>query len=91
MSAGFALAARLRQVQRRITHSIKLRMVMVFLLLAASLTLVFLVGAQRVFSTGWREAARPLLTDYVDRVAADIIGDGPPAWHVRKHWSSGCR
>ncbi len=79
MSAGFALAARLQQARRRITHSIKLRMVMVFLLLAASLTLVFLVGAQRVFSTGWREAARPLLTDYVDRVAADIIGDGPPS------------
>lgn len=91
MTADPTLAARWQQFRRRITHSIKLRMVLVFLLLAASLTLVFLVGAQRMFSTGWREAARPLLTDYVDRVAADIAGDGPPAWHVRKHWSSACR
>ncbi len=79
MSADPTLAARLQQFRRRITHSIKLRMVLVFLLLAASLTVVFLVGAQRMFSTGWREAARPLLTDYVDRVAADIAGDGPPS------------
>lgn len=79
MTADPTLAARWQQFRRRITHSIKLRMVLVFLLLAASLTLVFLVGAQRMFSTGWREAARPLLTDYVDRVAADIAGDGPPS------------
>jgi len=79
MSAGLPLAARLQQIRRRITHSIKLRMVLVFLLLAASLTVVFFVGAQRMFSTGWREAARPLLTDYVDRVAADIADDGPPS------------
>lgn len=79
MSADLTLAARLRQHQRRSMHSIKLRMVLVFLLLAASLTLVFFAGAQRMLSTGWREAARPLLTDYVDRVAADIAGDGPPS------------
>jgi len=79
MSADLTLAARLRQFRRRSMHSIKLRMVLVFLLLAASLTVVFFVGAQRMFSTGWREAARPLLTDYVDRVAADIAGDGPPS------------
>jgi len=79
MSADLTLAARLRQFRRRSMHSIKLRMVLVFLLLAASLTVVLFVGAQRMFSTGWREAARPLLTDYVDRVAADIAGDGPPS------------
>ncbi len=79
MSADLSLAARLRQFRRRSMHSIKLRMVLVFLLLAASLTVVFFVGAQRMLSTGWREAARPLLTDYVDRLAADIAGDGPPS------------
>lgn len=79
MSAGLALAARLRQARRRITHSIKLRMVLVFLLLATALTMVFLIGAQRAFSVGWRGAARPLLTDYVDRLAANIAGDGPPS------------
>lgn len=79
MTADLTPAARSQQFRRRITHSIKLRMVLVFLLLAASLTVVFLIGAQRAFSVGWREAARPLLTDYVDRVAADIAGDGPPS------------
>lgn len=79
MTADLTPAARSQRFRRRITHSIKLRMVLVFLLLAASLTVVFLIGAQQVFSVGWREAARPLLTDYVDRVAADIAGDGPPS------------
>ncbi|MCL4182595.1 MAG: HAMP domain-containing protein [Burkholderiaceae bacterium] len=79
MTAGLAFAARLRQVRWRITRSIKLRMVLVFLLLAAALTLVFVVGAQRAFSVGWREAARPLLTDYVDRLSADIAANGHPS------------
>lgn len=79
MTASLGLGARLRQVRRRITHSIKLRMVLVFLLLAAALTLVFLVGAQQAFSVGWREAARPLLSDYVDRLAADVAGNGSPS------------
>ena len=52
MSADLTLAARLRQFRRRSMHSIKLRMVLVFLLLAASLTVVLFVGAQRMFSTG---------------------------------------
>lgn len=79
MTAGLTLAARGRQAWRRLTHSIKLRMVLVFLFLAAALTVVFMVGAQRAFAVGWREAARPLLTDYVDRLATDIAGNGPPS------------
>ena len=62
-------------------RSIKRRLVLMFLLLAVALTGVFAVGAQRAFSIGWREAARPLLDDYVDRLAAEIAGPagGPPS------------
>lgn len=80
MTAGATpLPSRLGQARRRIAHSIKLRMVLVFLLLAAAMTLVFVAGAQRAFSLGWREAARPLLMDYVDRLTADIAGSGTPS------------
>ncbi|TNF60330.1 MAG: HAMP domain-containing histidine kinase, partial [Burkholderiales bacterium] len=62
-------------------RSIKRRMVLVFLLLAVALAGVFIVGAQRAFTLGWREAARPVLMDYIDRLAADVAGEGagPPS------------
>lgn len=70
-----------RRVKRRLSHSIKLRLVLVFLLLAAAMTFVFITGAQKAFSLGWREAARPLLMDYVNRLASDISpdADSPPS------------
>ena len=37
----------------------------------------FLFGMQKAFSIGWRDAARPLLVDYVDRLAAEI--GSPPS------------
>lgn len=62
-------------------RSIKRRMVLVFLLLAVALAGVFIVGAQRAFTLGWREAARPVLMDYIDRLAADVAApdQGPPS------------
>ncbi|HTN30368.1 MAG TPA: HAMP domain-containing sensor histidine kinase [Pseudomonas sp.] len=70
--------ARLHQARRRIAHSIKLRMVLVFLLLAAAFTLVFLAGARQAVSEGWRGAAQPLLAEYIDRLAGDVAPDGMP-------------
>jgi signal transduction histidine kinase len=67
-----------RRARRALGHSIKLRLVVVFLLLAAAMTFVFISGAQKAFSLGWREAARPLLMDYVDHLAADIAATGTP-------------
>lgn len=55
-------------------RSIKRRLVLLFLLLAVTLASVIAFGAQRAFSSGWRDAARPLLADYVDRLGADITG-----------------
>ena len=67
--------------RRQLGHSIKLRLVLLFLLLAAGMSAVFLIGAQKAFSIGWREAARPLLVDYVDRLADEVAGPGgqPPS------------
>lgn len=74
-AGGLAHAARRPFILRR---SLKLRIVLVFVLLAVALMLLFWQGAQRVVAVGWREAARPLLTDYVDHLAADIVVDGRP-------------
>jgi signal transduction histidine kinase len=65
---------------RRAAHalrcSLKLRLVLVFLLLAVAVSFAFISGAQKAFSVGWRDAARPLLMDYVDRLAQDIAPAG---------------
>lgn len=53
-------------------HSLKARLVLVFLFLAFALGGAFMFGTQKALSTGWRDAARPLLTDYVDRLAHEI-------------------
>jgi len=67
--------------QRLPDRSLKRRLLLVFLLLSVALAGVFITGAQRAFTLNWREAARPVLMDYVDRLAADVIGsgDGPPS------------
>ncbi|WP_371327016.1 sensor histidine kinase [Polaromonas sp. YR568] len=53
-------------------HSLRLRLITVFLLLALCMGAVFMGGMQRAFSTGWRDAAKPLITDYMDRLVADL-------------------
>jgi signal transduction histidine kinase len=65
-----------KRAKHRLAHSIKLRMVLVFLLLATAMTFVFITGAQRAFSIGWREAARPLLMDYVDHLTREVTAQG---------------
>ncbi len=67
-----------RRARHALGHSIKLRLVLVFLLLALAMAFTFISGAQKAFSVGWREAARPLLMDYVDRLATDIAVPGQP-------------
>ena len=66
-------AARWHQrAHRRLRHSLKARLVAVFLLLALCMAAAFLVGMQRALGSGWRDAARPLVADYVDRLAAEL-------------------
>jgi signal transduction histidine kinase len=52
--------------------------VALFLLLALATAGVFLVGTQRIIAAGWQGWARPLVADYVDRLAAEI-GSPPDA------------
>jgi signal transduction histidine kinase len=52
--------------------SLRIRLVLVFLALAVTVSVAFMGGVQKAVSVGWREAARPLLMDYVDRLAAEI-------------------
>jgi signal transduction histidine kinase len=61
-----------RRWNQRWRHSLKLRLTTMFVLLALAMAAVFLGGMQRMFSVGWRDAARPLVTDYVDRLVADL-------------------
>ncbi|MEY2687548.1 MAG: hypothetical protein RL375_1746 [Pseudomonadota bacterium] len=68
-----------RRWSRQLSHSLRLRLVLVFVVLGLAMSAVFVVGMQRAFSGGWRELVRPLLTDYVDRLAADIGSPPDPA------------
>jgi signal transduction histidine kinase len=53
-------------------HSLKKQLVALFIVLALAMSGAFLFGMQKAIGMGWRDAARPLLADYVDRVAADL-------------------
>ena len=61
-----------RRARHALAHSLRVRLVALFLLLALAMTAIFVVGMQRALSIGWRDAARPLVVDYVDKLAADI-------------------
>lgn len=63
---------RLHGAGRRWRHSIQKRLVVLFLLLALCTSAVFLVGMQRVLHSGWQGWARPLVGDYLDRLAAEL-------------------
>ena len=66
----------LDQRRHRLGHSLQRRLLVLFVLLALGTTAVFMAGTREAFSTGWRDMARPLLVDYVDKLAAEI-GDPP--------------
>jgi signal transduction histidine kinase len=67
---GFrATCARWRHSMR---HSLKWRLVLTFLLLALAVTAVFLFGMKRVVQTGWEGYAKPMVADYVDKLAEEI-------------------
>ncbi len=61
-----------RRARHALAHSLRLRMTALFVLLALAMVAVFLLGLQQAMTLGWRDAARPILADYVDRLAAEI-------------------
>ncbi|MCF8156249.1 MAG: HAMP domain-containing histidine kinase [Rhodoferax sp.] len=60
------------RARHALAHSLRVRLVAMFLLLALAMTAIFVIGMQRALSIGWRDAARPLVVDYVDKLAADL-------------------
>jgi len=60
------------QGKRRWRRSLRIRLVMMFVMLALVMAAVFMGGMKRAFSTGWAEAAKPMLVDYADRLVAEI-------------------
>jgi signal transduction histidine kinase len=74
-------SSRFSRARHALGHSLRLRLIVVFLLLAGVLGFVFISSVQRAFSLSWRDAARPMLMDYVDRLSADITQDksSPPS------------
>lgn len=61
-----------REWHRRFRHSLRWRLVALFVMLALGTTLVFIAGSRQVFTSGWRELVQPLFRDYVDRLASEI-------------------
>ncbi|MFO1217804.1 MAG: ATP-binding protein [Burkholderiaceae bacterium] len=70
--------ARWHAARRHWRHSIQWRLVTLFLLLALATSGVFLFGMQRVIAGGWQGYVKPMVSDYADRLAAEI-GSPPDA------------
>jgi signal transduction histidine kinase len=66
-----------RRAKKALAHSLRVRLVAMFVLLAMAMAACFLFGMQSALSVGWRDAAKPLVVDYIDKLAADI--GSPPS------------
>lgn len=66
-----------RRARHALAHSLRVRLVALFLLLALAMAGTFLVGMQYALGIGWRDAAKPLVADYIDKLAADL--GSPPS------------
>jgi len=66
-----------RRAKKALAHSLRVRLVAMFVLLAMAMAACFLFGMQAALSVGWRDAAKPLVVDYIDKLAADI--GSPPS------------
>ncbi len=69
----------LRHHRHRLSHSIKGRLVALFVLLALATTVVFVLGSRQLLQSGWQAYARPLVTDYARLLAADLGSPPDPA------------
>ena len=64
--------ARCGRAGRRLSHSLKWRLVGLFLLLALATTITFIAGVHRMLDAAWDGYGRPLTTDYLDLLTAEI-------------------
>ena len=68
-----SLFHRLRLSSRRL----RVQIIALFLLLGLATALIFSTGARYAFGFSWRDLTRPLVSDYVDRLATDL--GSPPS------------
>ena len=61
-----------RRARQAVHRSLRVRLVLVFVVLALAMAVTFIAGVQKAVAVGWREAARPLLVDYVDHLTQEI-------------------
>nr|WP_241463889.1 HAMP domain-containing sensor histidine kinase [Rhodoferax saidenbachensis] len=66
-----------KRARHALAHSLRVRLVALFLLLALTMAGTFLFGMQYALGIGWRDAAKPLLLDYTDKLTAEI--GSPPS------------
>lgn len=66
-----------RRARQAVHRSLRLHLVLVFVALALAMAVTFIGGVQKAVAVGWREAARPLLIDYVDHLAREV--GSPPS------------
>jgi signal transduction histidine kinase len=64
--------------RQRMRHSLKWRLVGLFLLLAIATTVTFIGGVRQIVAHGWQGYGRPLTADYIDLLTAQI-GTPPDA------------
>jgi signal transduction histidine kinase len=64
---------------RALLASLRIRLVLLFVLMALATTAIFVGGMQRALSAGWDALLRPIVVDYVDRLAAEIGTPPDPA------------
>ncbi|MBL8359825.1 MAG: HAMP domain-containing protein [Rubrivivax sp.] len=57
---------------RRWKHSVQWRLVTLFIVFALATTAVFLMGTQRALRAAWQGWAQPIVSDQIDRLAAEI-------------------
>lgn len=72
---GVGWRGRWQGARQRLGHSLRWRLVGLFVLLAVATVIVFLSGMQESFrggGGGWRALARPLVAHYLDLAAADL-------------------
>ncbi len=61
-----------RRRWRHARHSLRARLIGLFLLLALLMTLTFLAGTQAALRFGWQGYAQPLIANYIDTLTAEI-------------------
>ena len=66
------LRARWHGARRKASHSLGVRLVGLFVVLALAMSVVFVIGMQAALHYGWQDFASPLIADYIDTLTTQI-------------------